>query len=130
MTRREPVAAPARRAAERHGRRSEAVAALFLRFKGYRVLARRYRTPVGEIDLVVRRGRTVAFVEVKARGDAEAALVAVSPTNRGRVARAAAFWLAQHPAAAELTLRFDVVVVARRRWPRHLTAAFDADGRA
>ncbi len=91
---------------------------------------RRYRTPVGEIDLIARRGRLVAFVEVKQRpSDAEAA-EAVTPTGRQRIARAAEAWLAAHPAAADLDLRFDVVVCVPGRLPRHLPAAFDGAGRA
>ncbi|MEX0854065.1 MAG: YraN family protein [Bauldia sp.] len=117
-----------RRAAERHGRRAEALAAWFMRLKGYRVLARRYRTPVGEIDLIVRRGNAIAFVEVKARSTRGEAVEAVSASARRRIARAAALWLAAHPAAAGLDLRFDVLVVAPPRLPRHLTNAFDASG--
>ena len=119
-----------RRAAERHGRRVESLAAWYLRLKGYRVLDRRYRTAVGEIDLIVRRGRVVAFVEVKMRSTMDAAVGAVTQANRRRVARAAAAWLAAHPAAAGLDLRFDVVIAAPRRLPRHLAGAFDADGAA
>jgi putative endonuclease len=119
-----------RRAAEERGRRAELVAAWFLRLKGYRVLARRYRTPVGEIDLVVRRGRLVAFVEVKARATVDEAAAAVSAGGRRRVARAAAVWLAAHPAAGGYDLRFDVVVAAPWRLPRHLASAFDAEGGA
>jgi putative endonuclease len=119
-----------RQAAEVRGRRAEMLAAWFLRLKGYRVLARRYKTPVGEIDLIVRRGRRIAFVEVKARGTSDEAVLAVTPTGRRRIARAAEAWLAAHPAAAGLDLRFDVVLASPRRWPRHLTGAFDADGNA
>ena len=69
-----------RRLAERRGRRAETLAAWYLRLKGYRILARRYRTPVGEIDLIVRRGRLVAFVEVKRRPtEAEAAEAVTRP---------------------------------------------------
>ena len=90
-----------RRLAERRGRRAETLAAWYLRLKGYRILARRYRTPVGEIDLIARRGRLVAFVEVKQRpSDAEGA-EAITATSRRRIARAASAWLAAHPAAAE-----------------------------
>ena len=123
-------AAAARRAAERRGRRAEAVAAWFLRLKGYRVLARRYRTPVGEIDLVVRRGKLVAFVEVKARPTLDEGSEAVTARGRRRVAQAAAGWLAAHPEAAGLALRFDVVVAPPWRAPRHLAGAFDAEGAA
>jgi putative endonuclease len=124
------VDAETRRAAERRGRRAETLALWYLRAKGYRLLARRYRTPVGEIDLIVARGRTVAFVEVKARPtDAEAA-EAATPSGRRRIARAAAMWLASHPEAAERDLRLDVIVAVPRRLPRHIMGAFDADGRA
>ncbi len=119
-----------RRRAERRGRRAEAIAAFYLRLKGYRVVARRYKTPVGEIDLVVRRGGTLAFVEVKARGDDEAAIEAVGPDGRRRIARAAETWLTRYPAASEMQLRFDVVVVARGlSLPRHLRHVFHAGGR-
>jgi putative endonuclease len=124
------MASPERRAAETRGRRAETIAAWFLRLKGYRVLATRYKTPVGEIDLIVRRGRQVAFVEVKARDSRDAAIFAVTPIGQRRIARAAAVWLAAHPAAAGLDLRFDVVLTMPRRWPRHLTGAFDAEGTA
>ncbi|MEX0696754.1 MAG: YraN family protein [Dongiaceae bacterium] len=117
-----------RRDAEKRGRRAELMAAWFLRLKGYRVLARRYRTPAGEIDLIARRGRTLAFVEVKERPDETAALEAVTPTAQRRIARAAALWVSRHPAAAELDLRFDVVLARPGRLPRHLAAVFDSDG--
>ncbi|HVY19149.1 MAG TPA: YraN family protein [Bauldia sp.] len=122
--------ADARRAAERRGRRAETLALWYLRAKGYRLLGSRYKTPVGEIDLIVSRGRTIAFVEVKARPtDAEAA-EAATPTGRRRVARAASMWLAAHPAAAERTLRLDVIIAVPGRLPRHIKGAFDADGAA
>lgn len=113
-----------RRASERHGRRSEALAAWFLRLKGYRVIARRYRTPVGEIDLVVRRGRSLVFVEVKARPNAIAGALAVTPAARARIAKAGEAWLLRYPAAARLDLRFDVIIILPRRWPVHIQDAF------
>lgn len=119
---------PRRRAAEGRGRRSEAFAALYLRLKGYRVLARRFRTPVGEIDLIVRRGRTVVFVEVKNRPSADEAIEAVGPRARKRIARAGSYWLSSQPAAAQFDLRFDLVIILPRRWPRHLIAVFDSAG--
>ncbi|MFO1184689.1 MAG: YraN family protein [Bauldia sp.] len=118
-----------RRARERSGRSAEALAGLFLRLKGYRLLERRFKTPVGEVDLIASRGDTVAFVEVKRRADADAAIAAVTPAARARIARAAEAWLARHPEAADRGLRFDIVVVVPWRLPRHLPAAFDADGR-
>jgi len=119
-----------RRAAEERGRRAEAIVAWYLRLKGYRVLARRFRTPVGEIDLVVTRGRVIAFVEVKARASLTEGVEAVTATGQRRIARAAALWLAAHPAAADRDLRFDVVVAAPARLPRHIVGAFDAAGGA
>jgi putative endonuclease len=117
-----------RRQAEQRGRRAETLAAWFLRLKGYRVLARRYRTPAGEIDLIVRRGRTVAFIEVKERPDEMTGLEAVTAAARRRIARAAALWVSRHPAAVNLDQRFDVVVACPGRFPRHIPAVFDSDG--
>ncbi len=119
-----------RQMAERRGRRAELAAVWLLRLKGYRILARRYRTPVGEVDLIAQRGRTIAFVEVKRRATLAEAAEAVTATGRRRIARAASLWLARHPAAAALTLRFDAVLLAPRRWPRHMVGVFDADGAA
>lgn len=118
----------ARRAAEVRGRRAETLALWYLRLKGYRLVARRYRTPVGEIDLIVRRGRTTAFVEVKHRPTIAEATEAATPAGRVRIARAAALWLARNPAAEAGTLRFDVVVTVPGKLPRHLPGVFDADG--
>lgn len=96
-----------------------------LLLKGYVPLARRVRTPVGEIDLIVKRGRRIVFVEVKARGRVEDALVAAS-RSRARLGRAAEWWLAAHPRHAGGEVRFDVVLVAPKRWPAHHPGAFDA----
>ena len=122
------AATDARRAAEKRGRRAEALAAWFLRLKGYRILARRYKTPAGEIDLIAKRGRTVVFVEVKQRPGEDAALEAVTAKGRVRIARAAALWVSHHPGAAELNHRFDVILAPPGRLPRHMMAVFDSDG--
>ena len=106
------------------GRWAETLAAWSLQLRGYRVLARRYRTPVGEIDLVVRRGRLLAFVEVKARPDLEQALGALGPRQRERTQRAAELFLLRHPAHADCVLRFDLVAVRPWRLPRHLADAW------
>ena len=119
---------PLRVAAYRRGLFGEALAAWHYRLRFYRILARRYRTPMGEIDLIVRRGRTIAFVEVKRRGGEAEALDAVAPRARRRIARAAELWLAAHPAAHGLDLRFDLVIVTPGRLPRRVSAAFGADG--
>jgi putative endonuclease len=115
-----------RRLAWRFGRWGEAVCAWRLRLAGYRIVARDLRTPVGEIDLIVRRGRLLAFVEVKARADGRSG-EALSPRQRRRIVRAAEAFLAARPHLAGLDLRFDVMLVAPRRLPRHLAAAFRVD---
>jgi putative endonuclease len=116
-----------RRQAETRGRRAEALAAWALRLKGYRVLARRYRSPAGEIDLVVRRGRHLAAVEVKARHDVRTALESIGLQQRQRIVRAVHFFLHQNPHLVALPFRFDVVVVVPGRWPRHLRDAWRPD---
>ena len=119
--------AKARRRAHRFGLRAESIAALLLRLKGYHVLARRFAAAGGEIDLIVRRGATIAFVEVKARDDLDAAMEAITEAKRRRIGRAARIWLARNPWAAALNLRGDAVFVAPRRLPRHLAAAYRLD---
>jgi putative endonuclease len=108
-----------RREAERGGRRAERLAAWWLRLKGWTILGRRVRTPVGEVDLVARRGRTVAFVEVKARASAGEAGLALDEWRLRRVA-AAAEVLAHRYAAAGDDVRIDAMVLVPRRLPRHL----------
>jgi putative endonuclease len=109
-----------RERAEKGGRRAEAIAAWWLRLKGWAILARRVRTPVGEVDLVARRGRIVAFVEVKARASAGEAALALDDYRLRRVA-AAAEALAHRYARAGDDLRIDAIFVVPRRLPRHLT---------
>jgi putative endonuclease len=113
-----------RQVAERRGQRAERIALWLLRFKGYRLLARRYRVAVGEIDLIVRRRRVVVAVEVKARGEWAAAGEAIQPRQRRRIARALTQFVAARADLAGLDLRFDVMLVVPRRLPRHLTDAW------
>jgi len=94
--------------------------------KGYRIAARRWRSPVGEIDIVARRGRLLIFVEVKARDRLDDAAEAVTDRQRRRIAAAAEVWLASHPDDAQCDMRFDAILVSPRRWPRHIPAAFEA----
>lgn len=115
---------PARRAAERRGQWAETLAALYLQAKGYRILERRFRSRAGEIDLIARRGRHLAFVEVKARRTSEQAAWAVTPRQQARIARAAEHWLAIKGAEQPLDMSFDVVLFAPWRWPRHIASAF------
>jgi putative endonuclease len=114
-----------RRAAERWGRRSELLATAMFVLKGYRILGRRVRTKVGEIDLIVRSPfGIVCFVEVKAREIGESAMEAVRIPQQLRIARAAELYLAQRPALRANGIRFDVVTVGRRGFPRHLPDAW------
>src|ERR1700742_1206034 len=119
-------ASPARIAAFRTGLSAESRAAALLMAKGYRILAKRFRTPHGEIDLVAKRRNLLAFVEVKARASLDDAAYAVTPRQQARIIDAAQAWLMAHPEHAEFELRFDAMLIAPRRLPRHLLAAFDA----
>ena len=113
-----------RRRAYGRGRRAEALAAWWLRLKGYRILARDFRVPSGEIDLIARRGRVLAFVEVKARPGLDEARAAVLPRQRRRIERATAVFLQRNPVLSGLDLRFDVVLLAPKRRPHHIEDAW------
>jgi putative endonuclease len=119
-------ASPARVAAFRTGLSAEARAAAWLMAKGYRILAKRFRTPYGEIDIVARRRNLLAFIEVKARATLDDAAYAVTPRQQARIINAAQAWLAAHPEHADFEQRFDALLIAPRSLPRHLLAAFDA----
>jgi putative endonuclease len=108
-----------REAAEKGGRRAETIAAWWLRLRGWAILARRVRTPLGEVDLIARRGRTVAFVEVKARATSDQAALALDDYRLRRVA-AAAEALAHRYARDGDDLRIDAIFVVPGRLPRHL----------
>lgn len=110
-----------RRKNERKGRRAEWIAALFLMAKGYRILARRVRTPVGEIDLVARKGDTLVFVEVKARAALDSAIFALHPAARQRI-EAASRLLAARFAGSACTRRIDAVLVRPWALPVHMVA--------
>lgn len=115
-----------RRGRERAGRLAEALAACLLRAKGYRILARRFATPVGEIDLVARRGDLVLFVEVKRRGRTADALGALRPRQQERIARAAAWFLQQRPTLTACAVRFDLIALAPWRPLRHVADVWRA----
>jgi putative endonuclease len=119
-------ASPARVAAFRSGLSAETRAAAYLMAKGYRIMAKRFRTPYGEIDIVARRRSLLVFVEVKARASLDDAAYAVTPRQQQRIIDAAQAWLMAHPEHADFDLRFDVMLIAPRHLPRHLSAAFDA----
>lgn len=109
-----------RRRAEQAGRRAERMCRLALQLKGYRILARRFRCPAGEIDLVAQRGNTVALVEVKARPTGADPAASVSARQWRRIHAAARFFVGRHPALMATTLRFDLMLVTPWHWPRHI----------
>jgi len=106
-------------AAERRGRASEMIAALVLMAKGYRILARRHRTPLGEIDLIAVRGRRLAFVEVKRRSTLAEAQAAIADHQAQRIASAAEQWVWRHPAYRDYEIGLDAILLAPGHWPRH-----------
>jgi putative endonuclease len=99
---------------------------MFLIAKGYRILARRWKTSIGEIDIVARRRQALVFVEVKARARADDAAEAVTERAKRRIIAAAELWLAHHPDDAQRAIRFDVMLVTPGRIPQHIANAFDA----
>jgi len=104
---------------------AETFAAWFLRLRGWRIVNRRFKTPVGEIDLIARRGHTIAFIEVKRRATLDDSSACISPDNVARVRRAAEWWLKSQPHFADKwTLRFDVVALAPYARIRHIPNAF------
>jgi putative endonuclease len=118
---------PERIAAHFTGLSAESRAAAYLVAKGYRIVARRFKTPVGEVDIVARRKDVLVFVEVKARNTLDNAAESLLPRQQRRIAAAASAWLAANPDDAESNIRFDVVLVAPGRIPRHIPAAFETD---
>jgi putative endonuclease len=95
-----------------------------LRLRGYRILARRYKTKLGEVDLIARRGAVLAAIEVKARADFDRAVESITLRQRQRITRALSHFLSGRPDLALLAARFDVMLVAPGRWPRHLIDAW------
>ncbi len=117
-----------RRRAFRKGHRGEWFAALSLMLKGYRIVARRYRTKLGEIDLIARRGDLVAIVEVKARPTLILAMEAVGIQAERRIEAAADLWLSKQPDYGQLSIRFDLIAVLPWRWPVHVENAWQGRG--
>jgi putative endonuclease len=108
-----------RRQAEQRGRGAETLACWFLRLHGWRILARRARVPGGEVDVVARRGRTLAFIEVKARSTEEAAGFALDEWRLRRVVVAAERLAPRYMREGD-DVRIDALFIVPRRWPRHL----------
>jgi putative endonuclease len=116
---------PERQAAFRLGISAESRAAAWLIAHGYRILARRWKSPLGEIDIVAARRHLLIFVEVKARADLDDAAESVTEQQRRRIAAAAEAWLAAFPQPSIRDMRFDAILVAPGRLPRHIPAAFE-----
>ena len=116
----------ARQAAFQVGVSAESRAAAYLTGRGYAIAARRFKSPVGEVDIVARRGAELVFVEVKARNRLDDAALSVTPRQQKRIVAAAEAWLADHPDDGLRNIRFDVILVARSGRTQHITAAFDA----
>ena len=116
-----------RQQAQRRGRFAELLCLWHLRLRGWRILARGWRCPSGEIDILAQRGRVLAVIEVKSRNELDAAASALSPRQRRRIARAAETFLLSRPDLAPLELRFDLMLVAPLRLPRHWPGAWQAD---
>jgi putative endonuclease len=117
---------PQRQAAFHVGLSAESRAAALLVGKGFRILARRWKSPLGEIDIVARRRQLLVFVEVKARARLDDAAWSVTMRQRARIVAAAEAWLAAYPDDSVRDIRFDAMLVAPGRPPRHIPAAFDA----
>jgi len=115
-----------RRKAHAWGLSAETRAAWALRLSGWRILKHRYKTKVGEIDLIAKKRKTIAFVEVKARKTREDALSAITPASQRRITQAAKLFVSEHPKAGFYTLRFDVMIVRPWTWPERITNAFPA----
>jgi putative endonuclease len=121
------MTATKRRRAYARGRRAERLAAWWLRLHGYRILAQGFRVPAGEVDLIARRGGVLAIVEVKRRDSLAAACEAVGGRQQRRVRRAAEAYLQRHPELTRLQPRFDALLLAPRRLPRHIKGAWNTD---
>jgi putative endonuclease len=120
-------ARPEKLAAFRVGISAESRAAAFLIAKGFRILARRWKSPVGEIDIVARRRHLLVFVEVKARSNLDEAAESLQTRQRRRIAAAAEIWLATYPDNAIRDFRFDAILVAPGKLPCHIPAAFETN---
>ncbi len=110
--------------AYRRGVFAETLAAALFRLKGYAIVARRYRSPVGEIDFVALKGKRLVFVEVKRRKTTDDAAWTLPAKQRRRIVRAAQYWLVSHPDYVGHDIAFDVVLTAPWRWPLHIANAF------
>ncbi len=114
------------------GRTAESFAVVALAMKGYRILSRRWRSRAGELDIVALSpgwgaNRTLVFVEVKRRGDFDSAAESIKTQQRRRIMRAADSFIGAHPRFSRTSRRYDVVLIAPRRWPHHVVDAWQGD---
>jgi len=114
----------ARKKAWQWGRYAEALAVARLRSCGYGIVAKRYRTAVGEIDLIAERGSTIIFIEVKARQNISDGLASITYRQQQRIIRASQWFLQKQPKFGDYKIRFDAIVIAPWRWPRHVKDAW------
>jgi putative endonuclease len=101
---------------------AEGIASLYLQLKGYKILAKRYKTPVGEIDLIAFKKQILVFVEVKKRGSFDDAISSLQAKQRRRIEKTARFYMAKHPCDGEC--RFDMIAFGRSLKPKHLINAW------
>jgi putative endonuclease len=119
------VAISKRIMAEKRGHRSEWLAAWALRLKGWRIVAKRFKTKTGEVDLIARKRDLIIMVEVKARASLIEAMDSVTPTAQKRIEAAGDIWLSRQPDFAKLSVRYDLIAVLPRQWPVHVERLFD-----
>ena len=112
----------------KRGQRSEFWAMVWLKFKGYHILARRHRTPVGEIDIIARKHNTVSFIEVKRRGTIDLAASSIPHHQRKRIARAALYWIGKNKSFEQSEMSLDVILIAPFKLPVHIKGAFAPEG--
>ena len=117
-----------RQLAEKKGRRAEKLVVWWLRLHGYGIIAERQKTPKGEIDIIARRGKTLVFIEVKARADFERGIQAISRHQIRRIIAAAQYWLSTDKTTEIFTCRFDIVLVKPYLLIKHIKNAFDESG--
>jgi putative endonuclease len=116
-----------REAAHAHGHRAETIALWYLRLKGYRLIANRFKSALGEIDLIMRKGRTLVFIEVKARAKVDDSIWAVTPQQSRRIASAASLFASRYDMSGIDFQRFDIVAVPSYLWPTHIKNAFEGN---
>jgi putative endonuclease len=117
-----------RQRAEQRGHKSETMAVWWLRLKGYRIIARRFKTRLGEVDIIARKRDVVAMVEVKARATLIEAMDAVDYSTMRRIEAAGDLWLAKQRDHARLNIRYDLIAILPRKLPVHVESLFHARG--